>query len=360
MPNPDAQTVLFLFGSQPAESAVLEAQVLLRHLPEAGWSVRLAALTGEAAERLGRRLGEPVEPVRAGPWWLGPLRRRVQPTGAVALVHAWDLGAAAAARSVAPTRPVVCTVVAEGQIGSAVRAADRVIWRGAVVAGEPSQAGRLSDRQTTLPVAVEASLAAQAAGRRKSIRQGLGLAGEDPVVLVPPPVVRGAGAFEVAWAVLIARKAGIRAGLLLPHSGREHRRMVRFSQACRETGIITAAPADTPWLDLLAASDVLVVPTAEVHIPILVGYAVAAGVPVVRPADLAAEHPLTAGAACQVVPDAKPLSLARGIHAAWQGRMQSPAVGTTGTAALSDPQMAADGLAELYAQLDKAYPRRFS
>lgn len=356
MQKVDNQTVLFLFGRQPGEGAMLEAQVLVPPLQRLGWQVQLAGPSGQVAQVLRGRLGLPVQEVAFGlrrvPI-LGRLLGRPLPV-LPAVVHAWDLEAAAVARSVAgPGVPVYLT------------AGDRLVpcHPSSKAASRPPQS--IVQKALAIAPAVDSDLlASHVSSRRSAVRAALGIDPQTgPILASPPPVQRSSRHFEAAWGMFILRRGGVPAQLLLPQPGRESRRILRFGKSCHEQAGVVSCPAGTSWLDLLAAADVVIIPDEARIDPVLAAWAMGSGRPVVVFAGSAESHnssempagvPLSAET-CTFTEDARPLSLARALLRVWQDRDTS-AVRTQAAGEQvrrqCDPAQVAGAYAEVYRSLD--------
>ncbi len=285
------RTILFLFGRRPAERAILQAQVVASQLRLNGWDVQTAALSKPAATYLAERFGQPVQRCSVGLAGLG-LLLRPRLAGSPQLVHAWDLEAAAVARRIAGRDARLC-VTADHTTGQAasrhsaagiLRSADVIICHHSGCSTSMARAGVPAGRIRLLPPAVDKHLLASdslpglsgEAGRRVKIDPAT-----QPVLVTPPLMDRTSGHFEAAWATFLLRRGGIRAQLLLPHPGRESTRIERFATACNDRDGVVVCPAGTSWLDLLRVADIVILPDRSRTDPIVAGWALASGRPVV-------------------------------------------------------------------------------
>ncbi len=89
---------------------------------------------------------------------------------------------------------------------------------------------------------------------RGDVRARLGLSESDDVILVLPPVTRGAGAFIAVWASFLVEKLRPTVRVIIPDSGPEALRIQRLAQACRHEQVTCFAP-EIPLSALLAAAD---------------------------------------------------------------------------------------------------------
>ncbi len=158
------------------------------------------------------------------------------------------------------------------------------------------------------------------------LRRLLGLSPEDAPVFTVPPLVKGDdGHFRAGWATLLLRKGDVPARLLLPGPNREARRVSRFAASCNEEAAIVIAPAaagQSP-LEILAAANVLVIPSAGLYDPDTVTRAMCMRLPIVA----VGEHPpLLAAETCVISAGPEPLNLARSMLRIWQDRSLAEAV----------------------------------
>lgn len=348
MRNANDQTVLFLFGPQPCEAALLEAQVLASQVRQRGWRVQLVGLSTESAALLGGRFDQSALAMSPGLSGVPLLRtwfsRRLP--NAPSTVHAWDLAAAGAARSLieGPVRLLLslCQHLATGQIARyarTLRSVDCCFCYDVCMAQEVAAAGMPQKRIAVVDPTVDTRLIQQAGTRRSEIRASLGLGDLDgPLLVGPPTVKRGSGHFETAWATFILRRGGVAAHLVLPHAGKESARIQRFGAACHEGAGIRLLTVPASWLDLVAASDIVVFPDYQQASPALAAYGLASGLPVVAgevqsiAGDAAAgcEEPLLSARTSLISPDERPLTLARTLLRAWQDRSAMQPLQQTG------------------------------
>jgi hypothetical protein len=151
----------------------------------------------------------------------------------------------------------------------------------------------------------------------------LGLLPDDaPVFAVPPLVGRDDGHFRTGWATLLLRKGGVPARLLLPGPNRESRRTLRFATSALEPAAIVVAPAAAALSmpDILAAADILVVPSQALYDPDTVAGAMAARLPIVAAGLTPAESPLLDETTCLPARTGEPLNLARAMLRIWQDK----------------------------------------
>lgn len=158
---------------------------------------------------------------------------------------------------------------------------------------------------------------------RPEIRRLLGLdPAEAPVCTVPPLVGRDQGHFLAGWATFLLRKGGIPARLLLPGPNRESRRIVRFSGTSLEPAAVVVAPADTSLSSrqILAAADILVVPSKPLCNTEIVAAAMATRLPIVAAGLASGDCPLLDETTCLFAATAEPLNLARAMLRIWQDK----------------------------------------
>jgi hypothetical protein len=326
MPS-NENTVLFLVGSHPRQTVLLEAATLAAEFERRGICVQPAAMTASAVQAWQGLCKRPAILLRPGISWLGGLGRRPYP-GALA-VYAWDLEAAGSAQAITGAGVPLCVTLSDplaevipspAHLLAALGSAARIICHRPGTARRLCQAGLAADRVRVLSPAVDVAQAASSGLHQAEIRRRLRLAAHDaPVFAVPRLVGQDEGHFRAGWAAMLLRKGDVPATLLLPEPSREASRVVRFAASCQMQAGIAIAPKGTGWLDLLAASDGLVIPSPHLFDPVAVAWAMAAGQPVVT-AGLDDEPPLLDGTTHMPSATVEPLNLARALLKIWQDR----------------------------------------
>ncbi len=119
---------------------------------------------------------------------------------------------------------------------------------------------------------------------RAAVRSRLRLAESDLALLVLPPLARDAGSFRAAWAGLLLHHVDRRVVVVACGGGRELRRMSSLAENGRLAHAARFLHADLPIAELLAAADACVfTPERDVDVS-GVGWAMAAGKPIVASA----------------------------------------------------------------------------
>jgi glycosyltransferase involved in cell wall biosynthesis len=158
---------------------------------------------------------------------------------------------------------------------------------------------------------------------KAELRRLLGLVPDDaPVFTVPPLVGRDDGHFLAALAALLLRKGGVPARLLLPAPNRESRRILRFATSALEPTAVVVVPsaAALSMPDILAAADILIVPSQALYDPDTMALAMSARLPIVAAGLTLAESPLLDETTCLLSLTPEPLNLARAMLRIWQDK----------------------------------------
>lgn len=200
------------------------------------------------------------------------------------IVHAWGIEAAGACIARLGGTPLVLTQLDPGPTrdvarwlrsfprGAAVVAGSQVIRSGMIVAGI------LPERTVVIrgPVDFSAINQARSGGLRDSP-----VGSASPVVLMSGPASRAGGQYYGLWAAAIVRQIlpGIR--VILPYASREQDRLLRFVGGIDMESMVSIPTRPLSWAQMLAAADVFMIPAVEETCTESVGWAMAAGVPVV-------------------------------------------------------------------------------
>lgn len=116
--------------------------------------------------------------------------------------------------------------------------------------------------------------------RDASVRDSLVGSASTAVLLAGPPS-RAGGQYDGLWAAAILRHAGLDLRLIMPYASREAARLRRFARAIRMSSMLAVPGPGHTWPQLAAASDVLLIPAVDEVCTEAVGWAMAAGVPIV-------------------------------------------------------------------------------
>ncbi len=151
---------------------------------------------------------------------------------------------------------------------------------------------------------------------RDGVREALGLSGASPVLLTAPPPSRAGGHFHAVWATAMLRQImpGIR--LIIPGRSRETDRLRRLAAGsyCPEVYVFTQDRFRLP--DLLAGSDLFLMPAIGDVSTVPLAWAMAAGVPVVGSAVPAVAEMLADRHNALLCKPGEPLTLAIRIRTA--------------------------------------------
>jgi hypothetical protein len=216
--------------------------------------------------------------------------RMERPSPAPQVVHAWSLGAHAAAAQIAYDlqRPQVLSLPCLGEAGPAQRALT-ILKKGAsprLVLTLPSPPARQAmlqlgaEAETVCLLPPPAGPIPDAAGRRRRVRPLLGV-GDDEILLVEPEdMVRGAGHKYAIWAHGILRQVLPSPRLLLPGHGPYEASIRFFAGTTGYDPEIYFTGDDFSRADCLAAADVAVFLGERDTSPSALAAAMAAGLPI--------------------------------------------------------------------------------
>jgi len=314
--------VLFLFGPEVDEPALLQAEALGWRLRQDGLRIEVLGLSSDALHAAGGRLGVQgaLMPIRFGSARmtavLGRLRLRARD---VRCVVAWSDTAAAVASAALPERPVwLCVSRLEGcrrivrlarryRLGRLkVFCASSAIRQMLVVEGWPQE------RCEVLLPAVDVERARHLRRRAAEARSRLGLSDPDgPVLTTLPPVKRGGGHYEVLWAAGILQQVHRRLRVVLPGRSGEAERLARFAASFGQRQIVVPAAGPDGFMDALAACDVVVAGSRDVD-AVSLAWAMAAGVPVVAVRGPVVEE-FVGEEGGLLLDSAQPMTLAQGV-----------------------------------------------
>lgn len=224
-----------------------------------------------------RPLGSP----RLAGWPMRPYARQAD------VIHAWSLDAmrAGAELALAARKPMVISLPAAGPRRD-VAAVRQVVGAGLFSATVPTRAARAALIRSGLPehaVHVLPPAAAEMPDRpavRRRVREALGVAEDEKVVVAPDPMVRHAGHAIASWAHAIVRQVLGSVSLLFPGGG-PHAAHVRFFAGTTGYNSEVFFPGER-WTvgEALAAADVAVLfHEREVGVGTLAA-AMAAGLPI--------------------------------------------------------------------------------
>lgn len=258
----------------------------------AGADHPVIALGADAARRAAHWLRRPV-PARGrrfGPFWQVAFDASHGVAGGAAIpsdaiIHAWGPRAAAAAAASACGRPLLLTLLDPALALEAARWIRALHVQSAVVASTQVGRARLVaaglSPERTLVIRSPVDFAAITAARRAGLRDRLP-DGADPIVLMHGPASRDGGQFIGLWAAAIVRQVHRGLCVILPYASRETLRLRRFARQIGMPGLLAPPGVGAAhWAELAAASDLLLVPAVGEVSAEPIGWAMAAGIPVV-------------------------------------------------------------------------------
>ena len=247
----------------------------------------VCTIHGPTAVEAARFLRTPIHRAesRWGRWFayapaLGAIIRRVLPR----TVHAWGAEAVAACASSAPGRPMALTCLDPADTADVGRRLRALPPGAAVVAGSQVVRARLiaegMDPARTVvirgPVDFKAINEARAAGVRQRV-----VADARPVALLSGPPSRAGGQYFGLWAAAIVKQVipGLR--VMMPYASAEADRLSGFVRDIGLEDMLIVPPPESTWPELLACADVFLAPAADEVCVEPLGWAMAAGVPIV-------------------------------------------------------------------------------
>lgn len=193
-----------------------------------------------------------------------PFLRRAFDRLGVDLVHAWGTRAASVAAA-ATDRPIVVELFdprAAARDARILRAIGRAIGLGIICNSERvrrllTENGVSSNLSTVVRPGVDFSLINRT--QRSDLREKLGLAREDFVVIASEPVTRDEGQFDVAVAACLLSHLDPRVRILVSGDGAEQRRIADFVEAAGCQQDVWCSGRGYPFEQLVTVSDALVV-----------------------------------------------------------------------------------------------------
>ncbi len=209
----------------------------------------------------------------------------------VDLIHAWGPFAAQAAS--AARRPVVAELFDPALAAASVKALRTVhrsrgfgvVCASAVVRRRLIEGGFPLDGCALVRPAVDFGWVRGA--RREPLRDALGIAPDDFVVIVPDPVTRESGAFDTVWAAALLNHLDQKVRVILPGHSLEQRRVERFAAGLPTENPIVHGAGSYAFEDMLVHSDALVVAARGDVSTTCIAWAMAAGVAVIGAATYA-------------------------------------------------------------------------
>jgi glycosyltransferase involved in cell wall biosynthesis len=156
------------------------------------------------------------------------------------------------------------------------------------------------------------------AADRDRIRQELDLLPTDRVLLAPTPPSRAGGQYEAVWATAVLYQIWRNVRLIVPGSFEKAGRVRRLAERCYCPEVFRLTGDQYSPAELLAASDMLVVPAVKAVPAGWLAWAMAAGVPVVGTAVPTIAELIQDEKTGFLAASAKPHALATRIRQAWE------------------------------------------
>ena len=275
------------------EDALRQLDLLLRRLPADRVEQRMIAV-GRTPLVFRLPPGKVVAHV-SGRWTWQAGRswewRRVMAEQRPHALHAWGITAGIVARHVRPAGvPVALTVTDPAEIGDVRRwwplhadpGSDRhgmVLCASEFVRSRIVGLGVPRDATVLVRPGVDGDELAEA--RRRVRRSDLGLPETGPVLLTASPPTRAGGQFFAAWAAAILQKVWPDVRLVIPGRSREQDRIRRLIEGIYCPQVFLLVEDRFTPAELLAVSDVLLMPAVQDVPTYWAAAAMTAGVPVV-------------------------------------------------------------------------------
>ncbi len=273
-----------------------EQRVALRALLDRSASERftntVATIDPSAIAQL-RSLKQPIHsiprPIRFDAL-AAPLIARFVDRKSIDLVHAWGANAAAAARAATP-KPLVIEVfdpVLATREAKRLRTLARpkgfaIVCSCEIVRRRLIESGMMPELCVVIRPGIDFGWINHC--RRGRLRDELGVAKGDKLVILPEPVSRESDSFEVFWAAALLNhlQGGIRC--IVPGVSREQARIARYASTMPSRATIVSPGDRYPFEELMAISDVLIVAARGDVSTTSVAWAMAAGAAVIGSAN---------------------------------------------------------------------------
>ena len=280
--------VCHLFDASAGWEQRTAVGVLLERLPADRYSLTLAAIDPAAVRTL-RPLGRSVR-VFARPAQIdvpaSPLVARWVEERRVDLVHAWGVHAAAAARAatdgplvVELSDPAVATREAKLLRTLARPKGFAIICSCEIVRRRLIESGVAPELCVVIRPGIDFGWINRC--RRGPLREKLGVAKDDALVIVPEPVTRDGGSFEAFWAAALVNHLDGHVRVVVPGVSREQSRIVRFAATVPSRPTIITPGDRYRFEELIAVSDVLIVAARGDVSTTAVAWAMASGAAVI-------------------------------------------------------------------------------
>lgn len=200
------------------------------------------------------------------------------------VIHAWDIGAARLVSARLPDLPLVLSLADPGPARDFARWLRSFPKGAAVAVGNQTILSRL----LAAGVAPERSVVIRGAVDFKAINQARAAASRAPsseragpsLLLAGPPSEAG-GQYYGVWAAAILSLVVPGLRVTLPYDNRESRRVRRFAESIQMPSLVVVPDPRSRWADLVAGADVFLVPAVGDVCTEPIGWAMAAGLPIV-------------------------------------------------------------------------------
>lgn len=199
------------------------------------------------------------------------------------IVHAWGIEAAGTCIARLAKTPLVFTLLDPGPTRNVARWLRSFPRSAAVIAGSQVirtrmiGAGVRPERIVVIrgPVDFRAVNDARAGGFRESL-----VGSASPVILMSGPASRAGGQYSGLWAAAIVRQVLSDLRVVMPYRSRESARLLRFVRDIGMPSLVTVPPNGATWPQLVCSADVFMIPALDEACTEPVGWAMAAGLPV--------------------------------------------------------------------------------
>jgi glycosyltransferase involved in cell wall biosynthesis len=280
--------VCHLFDASAGWEQRTAVGVLLERLPADRYSLTLAAIDPAAVRTL-RPLGRPVR-VFARPARIdalaSPLVGRFVEERRVDLVHTWGVHAAAVARAatdgplvVELSDPAVATREAK-LLRTLMRPKGfAIICSCGIVRRRLIESGVAPELCVVIRPGIDFGWINRC--RRGPLREELGVAKDDTLVIVPESVTRAGGSFEAFWAAALVNHLDGHVRAIVPGVSREQSRIVRFAATVPSRPTIITPGDRYRFEELITVCDVLIVAARGDVSSTAVAWAMTAGAAVI-------------------------------------------------------------------------------
>ncbi len=319
--------VLHIAGGGLTDDAAAQLTLLLEQLPRSRFAQHVQTI-GARCGRLRLPSDVPINRLAGGDlvaslanqglfWLSDPLQ--------FDLVVSWDLFVFPARRDSSRSRPWVAFVSDSSKVGPAAhwqRVVDELSTDPVFVCPSPTvrqelMQGRVQGSRTEV-IRTPVSLAAIRQADRQRVRAELDLPLDAKVLLTACPPVNEGGQYTAVWAAAILYQIWKDVRMILPGGFREDRRARRLSEECYCPEIFRVAGEGYGPAELLAASDMVVWPAQAGSSAGWLGWAMAAGVPIVATRSPVVADLIEDGKTGFLASSSRPHAVATRIRMAWE------------------------------------------